>query len=84
MVLIRRERETKKRKEGKKVTGPTGRDKEEGKRKEKWKRKIGNKKEIHYLFLEIMIHKLYWVIEYCIMKNGMKYNGSFFVNQGLY
>jgi hypothetical protein len=31
-------------------------------------RKIGNKKEIYYLFLEIMIHKLYYPYYYWLIK----------------
>jgi hypothetical protein len=67
MVHIGREKN--KEKERKKATG---RDKkEEGekerKKKGKWKRKIGNKKKIHYLFLEIMIHKLYYLISISIV-----------------
>jgi hypothetical protein len=45
-VLIERERKMKKRKERKLREGIRKR----GKRKEKWKRKIGNKKKIYYLF----------------------------------
>jgi hypothetical protein len=40
----------------------TGRDKEEEKKEEEKKEKgeKGNKKEIFYLFLEIVIHKFYF------------------------
>jgi hypothetical protein len=56
----------------------TGRDKKEEKKKKEEKErerkkgreieKRGNKKELFYLFLEIMIHKFYFVYYYYIMK----------------
>jgi hypothetical protein len=41
-------------------------EKQKGKRKEKVKKE--NKKELYYLFLEIVIHKLFFVYYYWIMK----------------
>jgi hypothetical protein len=52
----RKRRKTKRRKERKRKNG-------------RKKEKKGNKKELFYLFLEIMIHKFYFVYYYYIMKN---------------
>jgi hypothetical protein len=44
--------------------------KEKGKEKEKEKREIENKKGKDYVFLEIVIRKLYYLYYYWIMKIG--------------